>query len=403
MSALTIILDGNQRSALAAVRALGRLGYPIAVAETSQPCLASSSKYCRARLIYPDPSTLADAFVGWLVEVGRRHPGAVLMPMTDLTVPLVLHSKHALPNLRTALPSLSAYEAVSDKYSLFELAGRAGIPVPRTLCVSRGNLESSLAQDLRLPIVIKPRRTVTRKAEKALTRTVRYAHSRQELRAQLDKILIDDSDELLLQEYVPGSGAGLFAMYRHGVPVFFFEHKRVREKPPSGGVSVLCESVALRDDHVQAARRILDPLHWHGVAMLEFRVDDSGASWLIEINARFWGSLQLAIDCDANFPALLYDTALGSTTTPPQGYHVGRQLRWLLGDIDNLYITLKRREFAQTARDRLAAIGRFCIPWRPGLRYELLRPSDPCPAVFAVRAYLSRAFGSGGDDAEGSA
>jgi len=38
-----------------------------------------------------------------------------------------------------------------------------------------------------------------------------------------------------------------------------------------------------------AARGLLDSLGWHGVAMVEFKIDESGHV-AHRINARFWGS-----------------------------------------------------------------------------------------------------------------
>ncbi len=385
-----IILDGHQRSALATTRALGKLGCSAYVAETQRHCLAASSRYCVDSLIYPDPATDPTGFTQWLEELDRQRPGSVLLPMSDVTVPLVLRS--SLGNLKTALPSLTAYEAVSDKYNLFQHATRVGVRVPKTLAVSRGQLSSLADLDFRFPVVIKPRHSATRTAAGVLKRTVKYARSRDELTSLVAAMLISDEDEVLLQEYISGRGEGVFALYQNGTPLFFFAHRRLREKPPSGGVSVLCESARPAVHALQAARNILDPLQWHGVAMVEFKVDADGHPWLMEINARFWGSLQLAVDSDANFPSMLYQLAATGNVSPPADFKVGRQLRWFLGDLDSLYATLKSRAYTPTVFAKLSAIAKFAVPWRPGLRYEFLRASDPAPAWYALSRYV-RSFG----------
>src|ERR671923_161553 len=82
---------------------------------------------------------------------------------------------------------------------------------------------------------------------------------------------------------------------------------------PSGGVSVLSESVPIDPALRAIAERILDRVRWHGVVMLEFKITPAGAPCLIEANARFWGSLQLAIDAGVDFPYLLYQVATGQT------------------------------------------------------------------------------------------
>ncbi len=60
-----------------------------------------------------------------------------------------------------------------------------------------------------------------------------------------------------------------------------------------------------------AARR-LEHLNWQGVAMLEYRWDPaSDRLYLMEMNARFWGSLHLALYAGVDFPRLLLDASHG--------------------------------------------------------------------------------------------
>ncbi|HEY0340553.1 MAG TPA: ATP-grasp domain-containing protein, partial [Steroidobacteraceae bacterium] len=193
-------------------------------------------------------------------------------------------------------------------------------------------------------------------------------------------------------DFVEGQGAGVFGLYDQGKPLFFFAHRRIREKPPSGGVSVLCESVPLPGDGVTAARKILESLQWHGVAMVEFKIDAAGRPWLIEINARFWGSLQLAVDSGADFPWLLYQLATGVSPDVPRDYAIGNRLRWWLGDLDNLYARLKDRRWTPTMQHKMAALFEFLQPWQPRTRNEFLRWSDPAPSITAFRQYVAATF-----------
>jgi predicted ATP-grasp superfamily ATP-dependent carboligase len=383
-----IVLDGNQRSALAVVRSLGSRGVPVHVADSVPRSLAASSRFCTSDRAYPNAAERPDEFVEWLEEAGRRHPQAVLLPMTDLTVPLVLQAGARLQALRTALPALEAYEAVSDKYQLYKLAQELGIKAPATLILTRGNLPSIPDLPMSYPAVVKPRRSATRVASGILKRPVRYAATPAELKRIAEAELLDDEDELLVQEYVSGFGAGVFALYDRGESLFYFAHRRLREKPPSGGISVLCESAPLSADAVATARRLLDSLRWHGVAMVEFKIDAAGQSWLIEINARFWGSLQLAVDCGADFPWFLYQIASGGRPPIPEQYRVGDRLRWWLGDLDNLYARLRDSRWTPTALHKARAIGEFLSPWQPRTRYEFLRWNDPAPSLMAFQQYI---------------
>ena len=75
------------------------------------------------------------------------------------------------------------------------------------------------------------------------------------------------------------------------------------ENPPSGGGSVYSESTAADETLVEQAKRLLEHFSWRGLAMIEFKIDRStGTPYLMEINGRVWGSLQLAIDAGWTSP-----------------------------------------------------------------------------------------------------
>lgn len=85
----------------------------------------------------------------------------------------------------------------------------------------------------------------------------------------------------------------------------------------------------------------MEKLSWDGVAMIEFKwCPDSKKSYIMEVNARFWGSLRLACAAGLDLPYYVYCLATGETPLIPQSVGKAR-LRWLLGDLDQLLIRLK--------------------------------------------------------------
>jgi predicted ATP-grasp superfamily ATP-dependent carboligase len=169
-----------------------------------------------------------------------------------------------------------------------------------------------------------------------------------------------------------------------------FAHRRIREKPPSGGVSVLSESVALDPPLLAHAERLLEALKWHGVAMLEFKRDSrDGVTKLLEINGRFWGSLQLAVDAGVDFPYLLYRLAIDGDVEPVFSYRIGVRLRWWLGDLD--WLLLRLRENGSLTR-RLKAIPEFLRPAGSTARLETFRRDDPAPAMAEFSQYVRAAL-----------
>jgi predicted ATP-grasp superfamily ATP-dependent carboligase len=187
-----------------------------------------------------------------------------------------------------------------------------------------------------------------------------------------------------VQERVIGPGIGVFVLLWDGELLAAFAHRRIREKPPSGGVSVLSESIPLDPGLLARSDALLRDFDWQGVAMVEYKIDQkTGIPYLMEVNGRFWGSLQLAIDAGVDFPNLLVAAACGHPTPPVVDYKVGARLRWEWGDVDNLVVRLRRSRAAlalpQGAPGRFKGILGFARAFGPGTRGEVLRGDDPRP------------------------
>ena len=121
--------------------------------------------------------------------------------------------------------------------------------------------------------------------------------------------------------------------------------------------------------------------------MVEFRVATDGTPYLMEVNGRFWGSLQLAIDSGIDFPWLAHCLTWGLPIDARQPYSVGRRLRWLLGDLDSLILSVRDPESDRHAKSQ--AIGSFLRSFvDPACRQEILRIRDPQPAFRELSQWL---------------
>jgi predicted ATP-grasp superfamily ATP-dependent carboligase len=226
------------------------------------------------------------------------------------------------------------------------------------------------------------------------TRTsVHQAGNREEL-DQLYRTVPYLREPSLIQKRIEGEGQGIFALCDSGDPIALFAHRRIREKPPSGGVSVLRESIELPKEMTDHAVRLLKKVGWHGVAMVEFKVErGTGIPNLMEINGRFWGSLQLAIDAGLNFPNLLYRLSTRQSLVASRStYKTGVKSRWLLGDLDHLLArTLKSDKVLRLPPgypSRLRSIREFVRFCQKDLYYEIERRDDPAPARYELQKYV---------------
>lgn len=135
----------------------------------------------------------------------------------------------------------------------------------------------------------------------------------------------------ILQEYVVGDGYGVSALYNKGYLRARFTHKRLQDKIHTGGTSTLRTST--RNEMLEEwAKKLLDSLNWNGVAMVEFKYNEStGNGWFVEINPRFWGSLALPYYSGMDFPWLYYNILREGDINPTFDYREGVKVKWLLG------------------------------------------------------------------------
>lgn len=388
-----LVTDGDERASLAIVRSLGAAGASVVVCSPGGASLAGASKYAVADIATPGPLADPTAFLESLARSVRRHAIDCLLPVTEASLRPVLESRRLFDGVLLPFPPHDMFVRASDKRQLMQMADRLSVPVPaQAVLASAGEARSDEAARLRYPLVLKPSRSVVEDGGRSLKLSVRHVVDDDELSREL-ATLPAAAFPVLLQERVSGPGIGVFLLRWDDRILARFAHRRLREKPPSGGVSVYRESISPPAEALRHAESLLQELDWRGVAMVEFKYDErTDVPYLMEINGRFWGSLQLAIDAGVDFPRLLLGAALGRPPESPVEGRPGIRLRWLMGDLDHLLLRLRKSpeelDLPAGAPGRLGSTASFLLPWRPGDRWEVLRPSDPRPFLRELRSWV---------------
>lgn len=384
-----LVLDAEQRSALAVTRSLGRVqGLHIITAGSAPEALAGCSRYSRRYLQSPNPEREPEAYVAWLQDLVAQTSFAMVLPVTEITSQLLLMNSERLSGVHLPFAPYRTVMALADKGRLTDCARRLDIPVPDSRwyrCASELD-----AATLSYPLVLKPCLSKIYTQGRWIATRVRILRSSEDLSSELQAAPYLHDHPFMLQEFIPGKGAGVFCLYDRGQPVAFFAHRRLREKPPEGGVSVLSESAQVDPVMHEYAVKLLDTVQWHGAAMVEFRISPEGVPYLMEVNTRFWGSLQLAIDAGVDFPKLLWGIEQRLPLGALEGYRIGQRLRWFLGDVDGLYIYLKG---PYQLRHKLRRILQFLRPHLRHSRCEINRVGDMRPAWHELKLYLRNLAG----------
>ncbi|HTI03931.1 MAG TPA: ATP-grasp domain-containing protein [Gemmatimonadales bacterium] len=381
-----LITDGNERVTLAAARSLVRAGHEVIVTAPTRWSLAGVSRGVKRFALGADAFADAPGYVTELAVLVDRERPDILLPTTDVSVEAVLEHRALLPmSLGIPGPDRETYRTASDKARMLELAHDCGLAGPETRVLETPGTRSGELAYL-FPAVIKPHRsvvTVQGMRRKLAVEQVADAAACDTVLARLPR----EAYPVLVQRQITGVGEGLFALRWDGRVVAMFAHRRLREKPPSGGVSVYRESIPLPPDLVRASVRMLDALDWRGVAMIECKRDAlTGQHVLMEVNGRFWGSLQLAIDAGVDFPALLARCVQGEAVPLCHVYRTGVRSRWFWGDVDNLILRQRDRE------QRRGAVREFLRASVQRGEEEIFRWTDPLPFVVEALQWL----GAGG-------
>ena len=256
-----LVLDGDSAAALAITRSAGRAGHEVAVgAHRGAFAAAQLSRYCRARLEYPLATEAAREFVEVVLRYVRDHPVDLVIPVTDRTLgPLSKYREQFTAICRAAMPLHNAMELVSDKFRTIELARSLGIQVPRTRLL-RSAEELSQSGEFQLPLVVKDRFSIRWIDDVARTGKTSYAYSAAEAHSRIDE-RIRDAGDVLIQEFVPGTGTGFSCFVIDGKTYLPFQWERVREADPRGSASSARKSVPLEKSIAYRARN-----YWLGWA-----------------------------------------------------------------------------------------------------------------------------------------
>lgn len=324
-----LVLGDDSRAFLAVVRSLGRRGLKVHVCPFDHAAPALRSRFIARRHRLPpynlDPAVWVSAMRG-LLEAERFR---LVIPCDDRTILPLLRHREAWGEAPMALPNPEAFAAFFDKQATREAAIRAGVPVAPGEQLGPGASAADLVARLGLPLALKPRTSFTLERIGA-RRAVSILHDEAALAAALAGL--QRPEDHLVEGFFEGTGVGVSILAAEGEVLQAFQHHRVHESGPTGG-STYRVSAALDPALLAAVRRLAAETRLHGVAMFEFRRDlASGRFVLLEVNARFWGSLPLAIAAGVDFPALLYDLLVHGRRAPQQSYRVGHYARSMIND-----------------------------------------------------------------------
>ena len=366
-----LVPQAGSLGAVGVIRSLGAAGYPVHACAEDAAALGLHSRHALTARVHPPTSS--PEFLPWVRETVRALGIRAIVPSESFLLGL----RPALDELGSLIPFLepSVLQVAFSKADLVSaLEGDPQLPPGFVV-------EGELPPVERLALLGGPlwlKADAVHGRAGAPSRVLRVDDPASAL-AELGRWL-PHYRRVLVQGHVPGAGVGVFFLMVNGHPRARFAHRRIHEVPHTGGVSSFRESVHYPEIEAHALS-VLRRIGWNGVAMLEYRRDPRTREFrLLELNARFWGSLHLALAAGVDFPRLLLDAWLGGREPEPSWRPGVRCRQTIPGEVRHVWSVL--RDAGVSRRDKLRTVARFAaLTLDPRIHSDLWWPGDRGLAV----------------------
>lgn len=311
-SKVVLISDAKQRKSLAVIRSLGKAGFLVTPFENERLAPGLWSRYASKCFKIGKRESALDAILR--EENKSKFAGAVYIAMEENDI-LELSEREAQASnlLRFLIPDSMSLQVALSKYLTIEYASTLGIKVPWSAAFESPSSLFDKLSDLREEGIF----------ENFLIKPERSSGSRGLVYLDNPMIIIDMNfleelwsryGTLVLQERVPSGGVSVgvsLLLDQNSNLKAISSHKRIHSYPVSGGPSTFRETYS-SNSLEESSMRLMKSLNWKGIAMVEWLIHPvTNEPYLIEINPRFWGSLELAIRSGVDFPTIYANLCLG--------------------------------------------------------------------------------------------
>lgn len=247
------------------------------------------------RFHHYDPS-LKEQVIDTILSRAKAINADVIFPVDEHIIRTLTSSTDKI-NAVSKLPPLPDYDTfvvAIDKWKLSQFLGQHNIPHPKTLKYNAATTDEEI-RSLRFPVIIKPTNQgnalgieLFGDAEKLLT----FLHN-QKLK-----------HEYIIQPYIKGYDIDCSLLARDGKILAYTIQKGIVFSEVKFRAAVGIEFV-FEQKVIDIVEKMMKLMNWSGVAHIDLRYDEvEDTPKVLEINARYWGSLLGSKNAGVNFPIL---------------------------------------------------------------------------------------------------
>jgi predicted ATP-grasp superfamily ATP-dependent carboligase len=335
----------------------------------------------------PNSFTEPRLYASAVGEVIRKRGVSLVLPVHEDFVPLQQFRDYLPPDVTIAAPSHQDGVLALDKWNLIQRAKSAGIPVPETFSPRSIKEAQWTLERIAMPAVVKPRRG---NGGKGVSVIFDPKKGLSEYRRIVRRFALDNSTLPLIQQHIAGVQMGSCFISDSGQIKASFVEMYERCKQAGFGTSVVREPA--RNSEIQEyTARLCKELNWTGVGHLDFIVAGSPPRpYLLEMNPRFWGALNLAIQNGFNFPLALISLAtaraVDSRCFLPRS---AVNSLWIAGELMASLDDIRRGMWKEALQTPIRLLR--------SQRYDDFRLRDPLPLLVELAYYFTGFLRAKGD------
>jgi D-aspartate ligase len=372
------IVFGLFETGLGVIRSLGKRGIKVVGIDFKKD-IAWYSRFVTP-MKCPHPLTEEGGFVSWLIAnfSDSKSKLPVFFTSDDFLISFSRNREILSEYFLFNLVDHSLLENISNKYSQYQLASKAGIDLPNTWLINNSTEFENLPSNILYPIFIKGQDVNSWRKEIGGSIKGFLVNDYHELQQKVTEIIVKNVS-VILQEVIEGPDTNHFKYCSYttskGEVLGEFTLQKIRQNPIHFGVGAVVESI-YKQDLIDLGRKLFSAIGFKGIGSAEFKYDDrDGKLKLIEINPRYWQQNYLSTVCGINFPFLNYCELMQKSPETIRNFIQG--IKWVNKYMDfDSFMSYRKEGVLSYFGWRKSLKGRKC--------YHDFVWDDPIPALYEL-------------------
>ena len=297
-----LIILGNHIQSLGLSRLAAKVGLKVVLFNSYRACVTRFSNTCKQFIHFRDEEDLLEKLL-------HSSPDSLLVPTNDEMVHFLAKNYDRLKQqFFLSIPSPRVVDICYNKINTYQVAKKAGIPIPESHFPANQDDILDLSTDLIYPVILKP--AIMHKFHRTTGKKVYFCKDKSDLLENYKRIIeVIAPNEVIIQEFLPGGTKALFSFgsfFANGEVYGSFVANRIRQKPMDFGISTCFAKTIINPEIDNLASLFLKHIDYFGLSEVEFLYDQRTQQYkLLEINPRSWKWHTIANQLDMNLLGMM--------------------------------------------------------------------------------------------------